>query len=189
MRKITIALIILLIISVGVFIALTLPKKKEKEINIPPQPLYKEKDEPMPIKVYFATKEGYLKAEERKIFKSKEKINQIKQSILELIKGPNNQELTKTIPDQTKLREVYLAINEKNQIIVYVDFSQEISSNHPGGSTLELLTIYSIVSTIIDNFEEVYAVQILINGCEKDTLAGHIDISKPLPIEREIIKL
>jgi spore germination protein GerM len=62
----------------------------------------------------------------------------------------------------------------------YVDLSREIISNHPGGSLNEALTVYTIVSALTTNVREITAVQILVDGKQIDTLAGHIDLRQPL---------
>ena len=51
---------------------------------------------------------------------------------------------------------------------------------HPGGSMQELLTVYSLVNTLLVNLPTASAVQILIDGREADTLAGHVDLRRPL---------
>jgi Sporulation and spore germination len=52
---------------------------------------------------------------------------------------------------------------------------------HPGGSTNELLTIYTIVHALALNLPAITAVQVLVDGREIDTLAGHVDLRRPLP--------
>jgi hypothetical protein len=49
-------------------------------------------------------------------------------------------------------------------------------------------TIYSIVNTVALNFPEIEAVQILVDGGKRDTLAGHIRIDFPLVPNKNIIK-
>ena len=51
---------------------------------------------------------------------------------------------------------------------------------HPGGSLDELLTVYTIVDALTVNLPAVTAVQILVDGKEVDTLAGHVDLRRPL---------
>ena len=59
-------------------------------------------------------------------------------------------------------------------------YSGEVSKNHPGGSLDEILTVYAIVDALTDNLPAITAVQILIDGEEVDTLAGHVDLRRPL---------
>jgi hypothetical protein len=55
-----------------------------------------------------------------------------------------------------------------------------VRTRHPGGSMNELFTVYTIVNVITTNFQDVQNVQLLIDGREVDTLAGHVDLRKPL---------
>jgi len=129
------------------------------------------------ISLYFLdTNELKLVAEKRSISQAESTVDQIKLTVAELIKGPRSA-LIHTIPEGTEVREVFL--DEKG--CVYVDFSRAISQNHPGGTTGELVTISSIVNTLTANFpEEIQKVRILIDGKEAKTIAGHIDISRPI---------
>jgi len=63
----------------------------------------------------------------------------------------------------------------------YVDFSAALRQQHPGGSLNEIFTVYTIVSTLTTNLPAVKAVQILVDGREVDTLAGHVDLRRPFP--------
>jgi germination protein M len=84
--------------------------------------------------------------------------------------------LLSAIPSATRLRTIYLTPTGQ----AYVDFSPEISSNHTGGSLDEILTVYAIVDALTVNLADVTAVQILVDGKEVDTLAGHLDLRSPL---------
>ena len=44
----------------------------------------------------------------------------------------------------------------------------------------ELLTVYTIVNALLTNLPTLQQVQILIDGREADTLAGHVDLRRPL---------
>jgi hypothetical protein len=44
----------------------------------------------------------------------------------------------------------------------------------------ELLTIYTIVNAITENLPAVTSVQLLVDGKEVETLAGHVDLRRPL---------
>ena len=136
------------------------------------------------VKLCFAGPDGnYLSLEERKIILREEPNAQIKDVLKELIRGPENKDLSSTLPKETKVRAVYL----RNQDIC-VDFSSSLSENHPGGSTGELLTVYSIVNTLLLNFPSYTRVQILIQGEPRETLAGHIDIRNPFLLQPEMIR-
>ena len=84
--------------------------------------------------------------------------------------------LVSAIPPGTRLRALYLNANGE----AYVDLSKEAAAAHTGGTQDELLTIYSIVNALTANLPAVTSVQLLVDGKEVDTLAGHIDLRKPL---------
>ena len=85
-------------------------------------------------------------------------------------------QLLSPFPRGTRLRAVYLA-DDGN---LFVDLSGEVTTEHSGGSLDELLTVYALVNALTTNVAEINAVQILVDGREVDTLAGHIDLRRPL---------
>lgn len=84
---------------------------------------------------------------------------------------------TSAIPAGTTLRALFVAPPGT----AYVDLSAEVTTAHPGGTTNELLTVYTIVQALTTNLPAISSVQILVDGKEVDTLAGHVDIKRPLP--------
>lgn len=84
--------------------------------------------------------------------------------------------LLSAIPAGTKLRDVF--VTERGD--GFVDLSGDVSSHHTGGSLDELLTIYAIVDALTVNLPAVTRVQILVDGKEVETLAGHVDLRQPL---------
>lgn len=114
----------------------------------------------------------------RELHLSSDKLERLKQIISALLEQ-SPPALTSTIPNGTLLYEVYL----DEQSTVYLDFSGALSAAHIGGTSAELLTVQTILKTVQANFgEQVQHVQILIEGQEVDTIAGHVDISKPLSL-------
>lgn len=85
--------------------------------------------------------------------------------------------LVSAIPPGTTLRAVFVTPDGS----AYVDLGGAIASGHPGGSTSELLTVYSIVQALTVNLPAITSVQLLVDGKEVDTLAGHVDLKRPLP--------
>src|ERR1700704_4861747 len=84
--------------------------------------------------------------------------------------------LVSAVPPGTALRAVYLT--ERGD--AYVDLSREAVTAHPGGTLSELLTVYTIVNALTVNLPAVHSVQILVDGKEVETLAGHVDLRQPL---------
>jgi hypothetical protein len=84
--------------------------------------------------------------------------------------------LVSAIPAETKVRDVF--VTERGD--AFVDLSSELSTKHTGGSLDEILTVYTIVNALTVNLPAITRVQILIDGKEADTLAGHVDLRHPL---------
>jgi hypothetical protein len=89
---------------------------------------------------------------------------------------PAGPPLVSAVPPGTTLRGVY--ITERGD--AYVDLSGAAVTTHPGGTLGELLTVYTIVDVLTVNLPAIQAVQILIDGKEVATLAGHVDLRQPL---------
>ena len=137
------------------------------------------------VRLYFASPDAdYLKVEGRRILREEKITDEAKALVEELIRGPRGN-LDPTIPPETQLRELYIVPEEK---CAYLDFNQAFQTNHPGGSAGELLTIYSLVNTLIDNLEGIERVQILVEGETIETLAGHIDITKSISRNSTIVE-
>ena len=84
--------------------------------------------------------------------------------------------LASTIPRGATLRGIF--VSERNE--AFVDLDPAIRSAHPGGTLQELMTVYTIVNALLTNLPTLREVQLLIGGQEVDTLAGHVDLRRPL---------
>lgn len=96
--------------------------------------------------------------------------------ILEEALKPAPARLINAIPAGTTLRAVFVTGRGE----AYVDLSREVADKHTGGSLDELFTVYSVVNALTVNLPAIAAVQILVDGREVDTLAGHVDLRRPL---------
>jgi len=84
--------------------------------------------------------------------------------------------LGSAIPAGTTVRTVFLTDRGE----AYIDLSRDFVAGHTGGSLNEALAVYALVNAMTANLPDVSAVQILIDGQEVDTLAGHLDLRHPL---------
>jgi hypothetical protein len=94
------------------------------------------------------------------------------------------QPYAQVVPKGTKLRAFY--VTERGD--AFVDLSGEVVSAHPGGSLTELLTVYAIVNAVTANLPAVQRVQLLVEGKEVDTIAGHVDVRRPLDRDATLIR-
>jgi spore germination protein GerM len=85
--------------------------------------------------------------------------------------------LASAIPDGTKLNALF--VSDKGQ--AFVDLTRDVTAKHTGGALDELFTVYAIINALTVNLPAITQVQILIDGKEIDTLAGHVDLRHPLP--------
>ncbi len=87
------------------------------------------------------------------------------------------------IPAGMTLRAFY--VTDKGD--AFVDLSG-ITAAHPGGSLTELLTVHAIVNAVTANLPAVKRVQILVDGKEVDTIAGHVDVRRPLARDTSLVR-
>jgi len=123
---------------------------------------------------YLSDRDSLLHPEEREIVAGSSVAHQARQTIEELLKGSLNGSIS-PFPPETKLRELFLT----REGVAYVDFSRELEERHLAGSEAEIATIFSIVNSLTYNFKSIKKVFILVDGDERETLRGHIDLSQP----------
>ena len=88
------------------------------------------------------------------------------------------------IPAGTRLRAFY--VTDRGD--AFVDLSSDLVTGHPGGSLNELLTVYALVNAVTANLPAARRVQILIDGKEADTIAGHVDLRRPLVRDDSLVR-
>lgn len=147
----------------------------------PQQPTVTEKE----VSLYFSDDQAmYLVPEKRSIQVKKDaSAEDIAAGIINaLIEGPKATDLSPTFPPETKLRGVKIESD-----LATVDFSQELTSKHWGGSTGEAMTLGSLVNSLTD-LDGIKRVQILLEGEKVDSLLGHFDTSEPLERNEELLQ-
>ena len=137
------------------------------------------------VRLYFeaADKDGLL-PEERDVAFSPDLAQQLRTVVEELAKGPTSG-LVPTLPQGTRVIDVFVLAHG----VACVSLSGEVAAGLPGGSRAELLTVYSIVNTIVTNFPAVSRVQLVLNDQLATTLAGHVDLGRPLPPDMTLVAL
>jgi hypothetical protein len=157
---------------------------EENPFTPPADPLFAPTDPPMRARLFFpaANADVLLTAEDVTVFKSTEIVNRAKQILQKLQEGPKSELMLPSMPKETKVQELFVA----EQGIAYVDFSNTMAANHPGGVLNEQATIYSVVNSLTYNLPEIRQVKILIGGIEKETLAGHCLLLLPLEMDLSI---
>jgi len=90
--------------------------------------------------------------------------------------APAAEPLVSAVPAGTALRALFVTDSGE----AYVDLSREFAAGHTGGTTDELLSVYTIVDVLTINLPAITSVQLLVDGKEIETLAGHVDLRRPL---------
>jgi len=70
------------------------------------------------------------------------------------------------------IRDIYMVTNDT----VVVDTTPEFAEGHPSGILPEELTLISLIETLAANVPNVARVKFIVDGKERETLAGHVDL-------------
>jgi Sporulation and spore germination len=152
------------------------PTREAPQPYLATQPVFSEAAPLRKVKLLFpsATQDGLLEPEERDIHVSDLPSAEAKQIMGELITGSRQGRLP-ALPPKTQLRELFIT----DEGLAVVDITREARDSHPGGLTQEVTSIYAIVNSLTQNVKGIESVQIVIEGAEAETLAGHIDLTRP----------
>lgn len=98
----------------------------------------------------------------------------------EIIKGPTATNSISVIPAGVKV----ISVETKNGVC-FVNLTKEFVDRFTGGSTGEILTVYSIVNSLTE-LDTVGSVQFLIEGEKREALS-HMAINEPIPRDESVI--
>jgi spore germination protein GerM len=122
---------------------------------------------------FLADDDDLLHKETRVITAGPTVADEAERALAELIRG-SEKGFVSPLPPPTKVRQIFVAKNG----LATVDFSREIAEGFAYGSTSELAAVYAVVDTLVFNFPAVKRVVILVEGVEKETLGGHVDLTR-----------
>ena len=129
------------------------------------------------IELFFPGSAGGLQRESREIVGSDFLETDVWRTVEELISGPESG--ARPLPATTRVLSVFY--DSEGEITV--NFSDDLTVDHPGGSEAEIETVRCLVATIGMNFPGVDRVRVLVEGDTIETLAGHMDLSRPLRVD------
>ncbi len=131
---------------------------------------------PSDIRLYFIAENGLGLVEQELEVSYNGGLLERARAIIHMQLGDAPSPFVSPFPEGTTLQSFYLA----NDGVAFVDLSRAVTTEHSGGSLDELFTVYALVNALTVNIAEIDAVQIVVDGLEVDTLAGHIDLRQPL---------
>ncbi len=127
------------------------------------------------VQLYFVAPEGTFLVSEPHNFPVCDADRDCINSLLNGLINGSQQGNLPVLPKETKVLDV-----EIENDLVRVNFSRQVVDFHPGGSLIELFSIYSLTNSISENFPYVRQVQILVEGEVRQTLKGHVRIDQPI---------
>ncbi len=100
-----------------------------------------------------------------------QRAEELLRALLDLYTGKTS---THPLGPGSDVRSVYLV----DPGLAVIDVNSAFAEGHRSGIFVEELTIVSIVETLTANVPGITRVKILVDGKERDTLAGHADLSR-----------
>jgi len=149
--------------------------KRFVDTNIPkPEAAVEEPAAEKTVTLFFLDDDDdLLHRETRRVAAGPTVAEEAERALAELIKG-SERNYVSPLPPQTKVRQVFVGKDG----LATVDFSKDIVEKFSYGSTMELAAVYAVVNTLTFNFKPIKKVVILVEGAEKETLGGHVDLSR-----------
>jgi len=147
------------------------------EQRVPPTPT------PAPtqrIMLLFAGDDGRLHPELREVPLPAEVNERARVVVRELLAGPTAG-LAPVVPYPAEVNAVFIDTSG----LAFIDITAPPQPLE--GSNIELMLVYGVVDSVLLNCPELRAVQILFGGAEVPTLTGHLDLSRPLVLNRRFI--
>jgi hypothetical protein len=126
--------------------------------------------------LYFISEDGMSLVGVQREVPYEEPVAAQAQRIVEAQLGEPPDPLARALPEGTTVQGLY--VTDRGD--AFVDLSDDARVRHRGGALDELFTVYAIVNAVTVNLPAIARVQILVNGREVDTLAGHVDLRHPL---------
>lgn len=175
-RRIQIAIVALVLLILGMgYYAIRLKQKAEAraqllEVAPVPPPVA---GPPQPLTIFVANdKEMTIRQQQVNVAAPAEQAERARTALTELIRISGEQSATHPLGSGSEVRAVFVV----NQNLGVVDLNQAFADSHRSGIMVEELTIVSLVETLAANLPGITRVKFLVEGKERETLAGHADL-------------
>src|SRR4029079_13443304 len=180
-RRLAVAALVVFVIAAGWFLFVGLPAwysaRREQVVAEAAQPVAAQAAaRKIAATIYYVAEDGMALLPVQKEVSFSAAVPEQARAILEAQLAPAAAPQVSAIPAGVTLRDVYVT----GPVNAFVDLSAEIATKHPGGSLDEIFTVYTLVNALTVNLPAIQRVQILVDGKEVDTLAGHVDLRHPL---------
>jgi hypothetical protein len=139
------------------------------------------RDEPLSITLYYPH-EGML-AVVPALVKRQPDVQSLAREALAALFADQRAQLEPVLRD-IRLRELYL----DSSGTAYIDLTPGRQKDVRASAWEEQLAIYALVNTLLQNFQEIKQVVLLLDGGEAQTLAGHMDLSRTFAKRMDLVK-
>jgi hypothetical protein len=139
------------------------------------------RDEPLSITLYYPH-EGMLAAVPA-LVKRQPDVQSLARAALAALFADQRALLEPVLRD-IRLRELYL----DSSGTAYIDLTPGRQKDVRASAWEEQLAIYALVNTLLQNFQEIKQVVLLLDGGEAQTLAGHMDLSRTFAKRMDLVK-
>lgn len=134
------------------------------------------------VELYFPNTAGWLGAESRELPIAGSAEEHAAQVAAALLAGPSEPGNLAPLGDGVELASLHLS----GDGVVYLNLAAaQLASPPVNGSRGELLVVYSFVNSVLANVPQASGVVLMWNGNQRPTFAGHVDTTRPLPMERK----
>jgi hypothetical protein len=116
---------------------------------------------------------GVLQAESARIALSSGRQERAQELVQALLVRYLERNSTHTLPARADVRDVYMV----DPGLVVIDLNSAFADGHRSGILVEELTVASLSQTLAANLPGITRVKFLVDGRQRDTLAGHADLS------------
>jgi Sporulation and spore germination len=139
------------------------------------------RNEPLSITLYYPH-EGML-ATESAVVKRQPDTQSLSRATLAALFADQRAALEPVLRD-IRLRALYIGADDT----AYIDLTPGPQKYVRASAWEEQLAIYSLVNTLLQNFEEITQVKLLVDGREAQTLAGHMDLSRAFTKRMDLVR-
>ncbi len=176
-RSLIIAVAILLVASLGMggfvwHIRRTVASEAPVEDGQPVAPPISGPSEQVTLYIAFDSP-GILLPETANVPMPQDRQQRARELLRALISHYLDKSSTHSLAPGSDIREVYLM----DPGLAVIDFNADLANGHRSGVLTEELTLVSVVQTLSSNVSGITRVRFLVDGKERETLAGHADLT------------
>jgi hypothetical protein len=135
------------------------------------------------LRIYFTTDGQKLQPQIYNLSQPLDTHERLIDVLKKLLEGPLSPTYHPVVPPGTKLRGAYIVGD-----LAVVDLGGPALAHRLGGPMAELLCVYSIVNTVVENVGPVHRVRILVDGQPAAVLWDLTDISQPFSANLSLVE-